>query len=161
MKKPAAAMIGVCALLLVAGCGSSESKSKSASNGSAAHSLSATLTPQAVVTPKGKPVDVPASLADATGDFSATLSDENKLSWHISFAKLGNPRLVVADIHVGPKEKFGPVLLRLCASCKSDQKGVLKLKPSVARQLSIGAQWVTLITDKYPNGAIRGQIAVK
>jgi hypothetical protein len=68
---------------------------------------------------------------------------------------------VVADIHVGPPKKFGPVLVRLCASCKSGQNGVQKLKASFARQLIIGKQWVTLITDKYPNGAIRGQIAVK
>jgi hypothetical protein len=38
---------------------------------------------------------------------------------------------------------------------------VLKLKPSVAQQLIVGKQWLTLITDKYPNGAVRGQIAVK
>jgi hypothetical protein len=100
-------------------------------------------------------------LAHATGDFSATLSGDNQLSWHLSFTKLGNPRLVVADVHVGPPGKFGPVLLRLCASCKTGQNGVLKLKPSVARQLTVGRQWLTLITDKYPNGAVRGQIAVK
>jgi hypothetical protein len=118
------------------------------------------MTPQAVVTPRGKPFAVPASLAHATGALSATLSADNKLSWHISFAKLGSPRLVVADIHVGPPKKFGPVLLRLCESCKSGQNGVLKLKASDARQLIIGKQWLTLITEKYPNGAVRGQIAV-
>jgi hypothetical protein len=156
MKKPAAALVGLCTLLLVAACGSSP-KSKS----TAAHSFSATLTPQAVVTPRGKPFAVPASLAHATGDFSATVSADNKLSWHISFAKLGRPSLVVADIHVGPPKKFGPVLLRLCASCRSGQNGVLKLKASDAQQLISGEQWLTLITDKYPNGAIRGQISVK
>jgi hypothetical protein len=157
VKKPAAAMMGLCTLLLVAACGSSAPKS----NTTAAHSLSATMAPRAVVTPQGKPFVVPKSLARATGAFSATMSSDNKLSWHISFAKLGSPRLVVADIHVGPPEKFGPVLLRLCSSCKSGQNGVLKLKASVARQLIIGKQWLTLITDKYPNGAVRGQIAVK
>jgi hypothetical protein len=158
VKKPAAAVIGVCTLLLVAACGSSSSKT---TDTTAEHSMSATMTPHAVVTPQGKPFAVPASLADATGDFSATLSTDNKLSWHISYAKLGNPQLVVADIHIGPPKEFGPVLLRLCPSCKPDQNGVLKLKASVARQLTTGQHWVTLITDKYPNGAVRGQIAVK
>jgi CHRD domain len=157
VKKPAAVVIGLCTLLMVAACGSSHSESTT----TAAHSLSATLTPQAVVTPRGKPFAVPASLAHATGEFSSTLSDDNKLSWHLSFAKLGSPGLVVADIHVGPPKKFGPVLLRLCASCKPSQNGVLKLKASDTHQLIVGKQWVTVITDKYPNGALRGQIAVK
>lgn len=119
------------------------------------------MTSQAVVAPDGKPFAVPKSLAHATGDFSASLSSDNELTWHLSFAKLGNPSLVVADIHIGRPGKFGPVLQRLCASCKSGQSGVLELKPSVAQQLATGDHWLTLITDKYPNGAVRGQIAVK
>jgi hypothetical protein len=157
VNKTAAAVIGLGTVLLVAACGSSSPKSTAP----AAHTLSAKLTSQAVVTSQGKPFAFPASLAHATGDFSATLSADDKLSWHVSFAKLGSPHLVVADIHVGPPGKFGPVLLRLCASCKPGQNGVMTLKPSVARQLVIGEQWLTLITDKYPNGVVRGQIAVK
>jgi hypothetical protein len=37
---------------------------------------------------------------------------------------------------------------------------VLQLKEPIAHQLVIGKQWLTLITEKYPNGAIRGQISV-
>jgi hypothetical protein len=159
VKKLAPAVICVCTLLLVAACGSSSSKTTDTAEQE--HSMTAKLTPQAVVTPQGKPFAVPASLADATGDFSATLSTDDKLNWHISYAKLGNPQLVVADIHIGPPKEFGPVLVRLCSSCKPDQDGVLKLKASVARQLTTGQHWLTLITDKYPNGAVRGQIAVK
>jgi hypothetical protein len=151
VKKPVAAVIGLCTFLLVAGCGSK----------GAAHSLSAAMTPRAVVTPQGKRLAVPAALADANAAFSGTVSADNKLSWHISFAKLGNPRLVVADIHSGPPTKFGPVLLRLCGPCKSGANGVRQLEPSVAQRLVTGEQWVTLITDKYPNGAVRGQVVVK
>jgi hypothetical protein len=119
------------------------------------------MTPNEVVTPQGKQLAVPAALAGATGALTATLSADDKLSWHISFAKLGNPRLVVADIHSGPPKKFGPVVIRLCGPCQPGQSGVQKLKPSLARQLIVGQQWLTLVTDKYPNGAVRGQIAVK
>jgi hypothetical protein len=119
------------------------------------------MTPKAVVTPQGKQVAVPAALAGATGALTATLSADDELSWHISYAKLGNPRLVVADIHSGPPKQFGPLVMRLCGPCKSGQSGVRKLKPSLAQQLIVGKQWLTLVTDKYPNGAIRGQIAVK
>jgi hypothetical protein len=154
VKKAAAALIGLSTLLLVSGCGSS-------SKPSVETSLSATMTPAAVVTPQGKPIVVPASLAHATGSFSGTVNSDKELSWHLSYEKLGKPELVVADIHSGPAKQFGPVLVRLCSSCKPDQSGVLKLKPDVAQQLGSGDHWVTLVTEKYPNGALRGQIAVK
>ena len=151
MKKASAALIVLGTLLLVASCGGSKDE----------HSLSATLTPKAVVTPEGKAFVVPASLADASGSFSGTVTSDNELDWHLSYEKLGKPELVVADIHAGPANKFGPLVVRLCSSCKPDQEGVLKLKPSVAQELVTGDHWVTIVTEKYPNGALRGQIAVK
>jgi hypothetical protein len=153
VKKAATALGALGILLLVSACGSSKS--------SVEHSLSATLTPKAVVTPQGKPFVVPASLADASGSFSGTVNSDNELDWHLTYDKLGKPELVVADIHSGPAKQFGPVAVRLCTSCKPDQSGVLKLKPDVAQQLATGQHWVTIVTDKYPNGALRGQIAVK
>jgi hypothetical protein len=155
VTKPAAAAI-LCLLMVLAGCGSSSGKK----NGGETHDLSATLSPKQVVTPNGKPFTVPAALAHATGSFSATLGTDDKLNWQLTFSGLGNPQLVVADVHVGPSKKFGPVLFRLCTSCKSGQTGALQLKEPIAHQLLIGKQWLTLITEKYPNGAIRGQISV-
>lgn len=156
VNKTAAAVLGLSTVLLVSACGSSSRKSTPP-----AHNLSARMAPHAVVTPNGKHFAVPASLRHATGAFSATLSGDNKLSWRLSYAKLGNQHLVVADIHIGPPGKFGPVLFRLCSSCTSGQNGVLTLKPSIARQLIAEKHWVTLITDKYPNGVVRGQITVR
>ena len=73
---------------------------------------------------------------------------------------LGEPALPIADIHLGKRGRFGAVLVRLCGPCKpGGDSGVVKVTPTQATQLVSGDSWVTLITEKYPNGAIRGQIS--
>jgi hypothetical protein len=124
--------------------------------------LSAAMTPTQVVTPKNKPWPVPASVRQAKGSFSGTVSsDGRKLSWKISYSGVGNPKLAIADIHYGKRGQFGPILVRLCGPCHSPQSGVAKLKKGVGSQFKTGNTWVTIITDKYPNGVIRGQIRAK
>jgi hypothetical protein len=121
--------------------------------------LSATMTPAQVVTPANKAWHVPAALDHAHGSLSAALSaDGRKLSWKLSYANLGERVLVIADIHTGKSGRFGPILVRLCGPCRTGQTGVAKLKPGALGTFKFGDTWATLITDKYPNGAVRGQI---
>ena len=89
------------------------------------------------------------------------MNSDNKLNWQLSYENLGKPELVVADIHSGPPRSSGP-----CVSSvhllQAGASGVLQAQAGRSRtSWSSGEQWVTLITEKYPNGAIRGQIAVK
>ena len=133
-----------------------------ATSAGTAHDLTAAMTPGQVVTPKNKPARFPSSAKGARGTFSATTSADGKtLKWRISYSHLDRPKLVIADIHIGKPGKFGPILMRLCAPCKANQSGVKKLKSGYARRLSTGLNWVTLITEKYPNGIVRGQVKVK
>ena len=121
--------------------------------------LSATMTPSQVVTPTNKAWTVPSRLRHAHGNLKASVSaDGTKLSWKLSYSNLGQPALVIADIHVGKSGRFGPILVRLCGPCKPGQSGVKKLKAGAVATLKSGNAWATLITDKYPNGAVRGQI---
>jgi len=133
-----------------------------AGSSSAAQSLSAAMTPQQVVTPKSKPWPVPAAVKSAKGAFTGTVSsDGKKLNWKISYSGIGKPTLAIADIHYGKKGQFGPILVRLCGPCKSGTSGVVKLKAGSATQFSSGNAWVTIITTKYANGIVRGQIRAR
>ena len=124
--------------------------------------LTAAMTPKQVVTPRNKPWRVPVAAASARASFSGTLSaDRRRMSWRIRYSGLGRPATVIADIHVGKPGRFGAVLVRLCTACKSGQSGTKRLKASVATQLEVGNSWVTLITPRYPNGVVRGQIRAR
>jgi hypothetical protein len=118
--------------------------------------LSAKMTPGQVVTPRNRPWRVPASLSNARGTFAATLAGR-KLAWRITYTGLENQPLVIADIHLGKPGRFGAIVVRLCADCKSGQRGTKRL---TWRQVGLLRRdtWITLITGKYPNGVVRGQI---
>jgi hypothetical protein len=121
--------------------------------------LVAKMTPKEVVTPANKAWTAPASLKQAHGNLTAkTSADGRRLSWKISYSNLGPTTLVIADIHIGKSGQFGPILVRLCGPCKPHQSGVKTLKPGMLATLKSGNTWATLITNKYPNGAVRGQI---
>ena len=122
--------------------------------------LNASMTSRQVVTPKNKAWKVPAAAAKAKGSFVATLSGR-KLSWRITYSGLGRPSTVIADVHIGKPGRFGAVLVRLCTACKAKQTGVKTLDASDAEQMKLGNTWVTLITPRYPNGVVRGQIKVR
>jgi hypothetical protein len=150
--------VGLSAVALAAPAGSSAESSTTAKSSK----LSAAMSSNQVVTPKNKPWRVPASVRNAKGVFSGTVSaDGRKLSWKISYSDVGSPKLAIADIHYGKRGQFGPILLRLCGPCRAAQSGVTKLKSGVGSQLKSGNTWVTIITDKYPNGVIRGQIRAR
>ena len=124
------------------------------------YQLQATLDARQVVTPADKPWTPPANLSSASGTFGASLDGTTgRLSWRLAYDGLGKPALPIADIHLGKRGRFGAVLVRLCGPCMPNDSGVVKVTPSQATQLVSGDSWVTLITEKYPNGAIRGQIS--
>jgi hypothetical protein len=122
--------------------------------------LSAQMDSRHVVPSKPK-----GNVARATGTFSGSLAGSGgaawKLSWRVTYRKLDHPRIVIADIHYGKPGKFGPIIVRLCAPCKSGQKGTAKVKGTWVPAIQTGDSFITLITDKNPNGEIRGQIKAR
>lgn len=119
--------------------------------------LKASLTPAQVVTPQGKKWVVPAGVKDARATLTARLgTDGRTLTWKLTYAKVAGS--VIADIHIGKPGRFGAVLGRLCTSCRSGQQGRTKLKRNYSAQFRVRNTWITLITPKYPNGVVRGQI---
>ena len=121
--------------------------------------LSARMNARQVVPHKPK-----GNVARATGTFTGTLVGTGsrwKLSWKITYSRLDNPSIVIADIHYGKRGKFGPIIVRLCGPCKSGQHGVRKVKGSWVPAIKAGNSFITLITGKNPNGEIRGQIRAR
>jgi len=125
--------------------------------------LKATMTPQQVVTPQNKRWKVPTSVKHAHGSFTGTMALSGRrrtLRWTIRYTGIGSNPLEIADIHYGKPGQFGPVIKRLCGPCESGQSGKKKLSAWGARSIKTGNAWITIITGKYRNGVIRGQIKV-
>lgn len=137
------------------------SVSAGSSASSSTYHVRASMTPRQVVTAKNRPWRVPASVRHAHGSFRGTMTIAGKrrtLHWRISYAGVGSNPLQIADIHYGKPGRFGPILARLCGPCKSGQTGTKKLSARAARSIKSGKAWITIITGKYGNGVIRGQI---
>jgi hypothetical protein len=118
--------------------------------------LSARMTAAQVVPKKPK-----GNVAHASGTFTGTLTSSGSrwsMSWRITYARLDHPKLVIADIHYGKPGHFGPIVVRLCGPCKSGQHGVVKVKARRIDGIKAGNTFLTLITNRNPNGEIRGQI---
>jgi hypothetical protein len=119
------------------------------------------MDPRQVVSPTSGPREsTPPALAHARGTFTGSLNTRSqKLSWSITYAGLGIPAVVIADVHYGEPGQFGALLVRLCGPCRSmHPTGVVTVSASAVPMLLKGGSWVTIITNSYPNGAIRGQI---
>jgi hypothetical protein len=104
--------------------------------------------------PKGK-------LAKAKGTFTATVSRSGStgvITWRLTFAKLSG-RAIAAHIHSGARGKPGPVIVPLCAPCRSGAHGRVTVKASVLNALESGRTYVNVHTKKNPAGEIRGQLA--
>lgn len=145
--------VGLGALALIAPAGSSAGPSTVAKN----FRMSATMTPQQVVTLQSKPWKVPASVKNAKGSLSGLMpSNGSQISWKITFSGVGSPSVKAAEIHLGKPGQFGPVLAKLCSPCRSGAHGVTKLMPGQSSQMSTGNAYVTLTTSKYPLGVVRG-----
>jgi hypothetical protein len=104
--------------------------------------------------PKGK-------LAKAKGTFTATVTrtgTSGVITWRLTFAKLSG-RAIAAHIHSGARGKAGPVIVPLCAPCRSGARGRATVSESVLNALESGRTYVNVHTPKNPAGEIRGQLA--
>jgi hypothetical protein len=127
--------------------------------GATVYRISATMGPRQVVTVTNKRWAVPAAYAKATGTFTGKFNESTgALTWKVTFSALAHSKLRIVDIHYGAARQFGAFLARACAGCRSGQSGTVKLKASARTAIASGKAWVTVITEQYPNGVIRGQI---
>jgi hypothetical protein len=104
--------------------------------------------------PKGK-------LAKAKGTFTATITrtgTSGVIAWRLTFSKLSG-RAIAAHIHSGARGKAGPVIVPLCAPCRSGAHGRATVAASVLDALESGRTYVNVHTKKNPAGEIRGQVA--
>jgi hypothetical protein len=104
--------------------------------------------------PKGK-------LAKAKGTFTATITrtgTSGVIAWRLTFSKLSG-RAIAAHIHSGARGKAGPVIVPLCAPCRSGAHGRATVDASVLDALEAGRTYVNVHTKKNPAGEIRGQVA--
>jgi CHRD domain len=156
--KKALSIVVALGVSLVAGSGISNAGEAASAK---TYRLSASMTPGQVVTIRNRPWRFPTSWAKARGSLTATLDTKRRtLTWRIQYSGLRNTPLVIADVHIGKPGRFGPILVRLCAECKSGQRGVKKLKADDPAKFLATNTWLTLITGPYPNGVVRGQIKV-
>jgi hypothetical protein len=135
----------------------------SSATGAAARTyrLAAKMDAGQVVTPKNRPWKAPASVAQAKGTFEGTLNDKTrKLTWRISYVGVGRGP-AYAEVHLGKPGRFGLIIVRLCRECRSGQSGVTTVRRQFVDDILSANSWVTVITTKYPNGVIRGQIKVR
>ena len=96
----------------------------------------------------------------AHGAFTATISRTGTtgvIVWRLTFSKLSG-RAIAAHIHSGARGVPGPVIVPLCAPCKSGAHGRATVDASVLDGLESGRTYVNVHTKKNPLGEIRGQI---
>jgi len=93
----------------------------------------------------------------AKGLFTGSLNG-TKLTWKLTYSGLSGPA-IAAHIHKGKAGVSGPVIVPLCAPCKSGQHGTAKLSASMAKSLAGGGFYVNVHTKRNQNGEIRGQVA--
>lgn len=100
-------------------------------------------------------------VARARGTFTATITRTGTtgvIVWRLTFAKLTG-KAVAAHIHSGARGKPGPVIVPLCAPCKSGARGRATVSASVLATLEAGRAYVNVHTKKNAAGEIRGQLA--
>lgn len=103
--------------------------------------------------PKGK-------VRRATGTFTATITrsgGSGTIAWRLTFSRLTG-RGVAAHIHSGARGTSGPVIVPLCAPCRSGARGTKTVDASVLNALESGRTYVNVHTKKNPAGEIRGQV---
>jgi CHRD domain len=102
------------------------------------------------------------SVRRAKGTFTATITRSGTtgvIAWRLTFSKLTG-RATAAHIHSGVRGKAGPVIVSLCAPCRSGARGRATVDASVLDALQSGRAYVNVHTRKNPLGEIRGQIAI-
>lgn len=96
----------------------------------------------------------------ARGAFTVTITKQGSsavLVWRLTFSRLTG-KAVAAHIHSGARGKSGPVIVPLCAPCKSGAGGRATVDASVLTALEAGRGYVNVHTKKNPAGEIRGQL---
>ena len=109
---------------------------------------------QEVPKPKG-------NVKRAVGTFTATvtkLGTTGKIAWRLKYSRLTG-RATAAHIHSGLRGRPGPVIVALCAPCRSGASGTANVSAAVLSALEAGRAYVNIHTKKNPAGEIRGQIA--
>jgi len=108
---------------------------------------------QEVPRPKGK-------VNRARGTFIAVVTKSGttgSVAWRLTFSRLTG-RAVAAHIHRGQRGRSGPVILALCAPCRSGTARSADVSASVLSALEAGRAYVNVHTRRNPAGEIRGQI---
>jgi hypothetical protein len=103
--------------------------------------------------PKGK-------VKRARGTFTASIAKTGStgvIQWRLTFRRLTG-KAVAAHIHSGRRGVPGPVIVPLCAPCKSGASGRATLSASVLSALESGNTYVNVHTRKNGAGEIRGQL---
>jgi hypothetical protein len=102
--------------------------------------------------PKGK-------VRRARGTFTATVTKSGStavIAWRLTFSRLTG-RAIAAHIHSGRRGVAGPVIVPLCAPCRSGASGKATVNASVLSVLESGRAYVNVHTRKNAQGEIRGQ----
>jgi hypothetical protein len=103
--------------------------------------------------PKGK-------VGRARGAFTVAITKQGSsavLVWRLTFSRLTG-KAIAAHIHSGARGKAGPVIVPLCAPCKSGARGQAKVGASVVSALESGRTYVNVHTKRNQAGEIRGQL---
>ena len=103
--------------------------------------------------PKGR-------LGKAKGSFTATVTRTGTtgvITWRLTFSKLSG-RAIAAHIPSGARGKAGPVIVPLCAPCRSGARGRATVAASVLDALESGGTYVNVHTKQNAAGEIRGQL---
>lgn len=96
----------------------------------------------------------------ARGSFTVSIMKQGTsgvLVWRLTFSRLTG-RAFAAHIHRGVRGKSGPVIVPLCAPCRSGAHGRATVDASVLQALESGRTYVNVHTKKNPAGEIRGQL---
>jgi CHRD domain len=97
----------------------------------------------------------------ARGTFTATVTKNGTsavIAWRLTFGRLTG-RAVSAHIHSGVRGKSGPVIVPLCAPCRSGARGRATVDASMLEAFESGRAYVNVHTRRNAAGEIRGQIA--
>ena len=142
------------------GSGSSTTvESTATTSGKSAPAKTKTYSYRATLTPKGE-VPAPNAPAKAAGVFTATVKDNGRsatVRWTLTFARLSG-KAVAAHIHLGKAGVAGPVVLPLCAPCRTGANGRGTLTHDQAEMLEQGRGYANVHTSKNQAGEIRGQL---
>lgn len=104
--------------------------------------------------------ETPPNNSPATGTAKITVDvSKNQVCWNLTAQKLQGSATRAA-IHRAPAGKSGPVVLNLSPPSGGSSHGCKKVGPPLARGLvkTPANYYVSVHTNKYPNGEIRGQL---